>query len=338
MGEPESKKLSVGKVLIIQVLVSFVVIGILLTAAGMLVFQVMGKDYSQLTVIGFIATTYLAFITFQPAGTIFAARKELIEGKVELTPEDMKAACEQVRNPWQQTLPLGFFIALLSTAVVAAIIFGTGWKPTPAFTVLLALLYVFPHYFITKRFLGRDLATMAAAGLGSGPPVPSLRCYFWGAYVFPNLIFQGIINGALGNRAFSQEMLRSARHGSEYIGLIPTPAVGTDLAVTFMFVCNFTFLGTIMYVISDMYQGKFTYEGNARGINGFLYFIIMLLVGLGIGLLHIFSLHAMGVAYMSFAQAMLAKFAIVFVAVSLGAGLAMGWTGKRVNDAIAATF
>ena len=337
MGESEPKKLSVGKVLAVQVIVSFFVIGILLAVAGILVFQVMGKDYSQLTVMGFIATTYLAFITFQPAGTIFAARKELIEGKVELTQDDLKAAGKQVRSPWQQTLPLGFILALLSTAVVAAIIFGTGWKPTPALTVLLALLYVLPHYFITKRYISRDLATMAAEGLGSSPPVPSLRGYFWGAYVFPNLIFQGIINGALGNRAFSQEMLRSARHGSEYIGMVPTAAVGVDLAVTFMFVCNFTFLGTIMYVISDMYQGKFTYEGNARGINGFLYFIIMLLVGLGIGLLHILSLHTIGVAYLSFAQAMLAKFAIVFVAVSLGAGLAMGWTGKRVNDAVAAS-
>ena len=340
MRESESKRLSVGKVLAIQVIVSFVVIGILLAAAGILVFQVMGKDYSQFTVMGFIATTYLAFITFQPAGTLFAARKELIEGKVELTQDDMKAAGKQVRSPWQQTLPLGFFIALLSTAVVAAIFLGTGWTPTPVVAVLLALLYVIPHYIVTRRYIRSDLATMAAVGLGSSPPVASQRCYFWGAYVFPNLIFQGIINGALGNRAFSQEMLKSARYGSEYIdiGLISTAAVGLDLAVTFMFVCNFTFLGTIMYVISDMYQGKFTYEGNARGINGFLYFIIMMLMGLGIGILHIFSLHAMGVAYMSFAQAMLAKFAIVFVAVSLGAGLAMGWTGKRVNDAVAATF
>lgn len=336
MGKSEHKKFSVGKVLAVQVIVSFVVIGILLAAAGALVFHVMGEDYSQFTVMGFIATTYLAFITFQPAGTLFAARKELIEGKVDLTRDDMRAAGEQVKSPWQQTLPAGFIVALLSTAVVAAVIFGAGWKPTPAHTVLLALLYVIPHYLITKRSIGSDLATMAAVGLGSSPPVSSLRGYFWGAYVFPNLIFQFIINGALGNRAFSQEMLKLARQGSEYAGMVPTAAVGVDLAATFMFVCNFTFLGTIMYVISDMYQGKFTYEGNARGIHGFLYFIIMLLMGLGIGIGHIFSLHAMGAAYMSFAHAMLAKFAIVFVAVSLGARLAMGWTGKRLNDAVAA--
>ena len=248
----------------------------------------------------------------------------------------MKAAGALVRSPWRQTLPAGFTAALVCIAAVAAVILGTGWKPTPFVTVLIALLYVFPHYFITKRSIGSDLATMAAIGLGSSPPVPSLRGYFWAAYVFPNLIFQFIINGALGNRGFSQEILKLVQQGSEYAGMVPTAAVGADLAVTFMFVCNFTFLGTIMYVISDMYQGKFTYEGNARGIHGFLYFIIMLLMGLGIGIGHIFSLHAMGVAYMSFGNAMLSKFVIVFVAVALGARLAMGWTGKRLNDAVAA--
>jgi len=336
MGKSGHKKLSVEKVLAVQVIVSFVVIGILLAVAGALVFHVMGEDYSQFTVLGFIAATYLAFITFQPAGTLFAARKELIEGKIELTQDDMKAAGALVRSPWRQTLPAGFTAALVCIAAVAAVILGTGWKPTPFVTVLIALLYVFPHYFITKRSIGSDLATMAAIGLGSSPPVPSLRGYFWAAYVFPNLIFQFIINGALGNRGFSQEILKLVQQGSEYAGMVPTAAVGADLAVTFMFVCNFTFLGTIMYVISDMYQGKFTYEGNARGIHGFLYFIIMLLMGLGIGIGHIFSLHAMGVAYMSFGNAMLSKFVIVFVAVALGARLAMGWTGKRLNDAVAA--
>jgi hypothetical protein len=336
MGNASHKTFTVKQVLLVQVIISFIVIGILLAAAGALVFSVMGKDYSQFTVFGFIATTYLAFITFQPAGTLFAARKELIEGKVNLNPDDIRAAGELVRSPWQQTLPAGFIVALLSIAVVAAVIFGTGWKPTPVVTVLLALLYVFPHYLITKRFIGSDLATMAAVGLGSSPPVPSLRWYFWGAYVFPNLMLQFIINVALANRGFSQEMLKLARQGSEYVGMVPTVAVGVDLTFTFMFVCNFTFLGTIMYVISDMFLGKFTYGGNARGIHGFLYFIIMLLMGLGIGVGYISSIHSIGVTYMSFAHAMLSKFAIVFVAVSLGSRLAMGWTGKRVNDAVAA--
>ena len=84
MADSKKKKLGVNQVLAVQVVVSFVVIAVLIVVGGLLIFRVMGAEYTQFTVAGFIATVYMAFITFQPAGTLFAARKELIEGKVEL--------------------------------------------------------------------------------------------------------------------------------------------------------------------------------------------------------------------------------------------------------------
>lgn len=330
--------MTVEQALAIQVLAGFIVVGILLSAAGFLVFYIMGKDYTRFTVVGFIAATYLSFITFQPAGTLFAARKDFIEGKVELPKENKYRIFEKVISPWRQTLPTGLAVAVICTALTAAVIFGTGWKPSPVVTVLLACLFVVPHYLITKRFIGSDLATMNAVGLGSGPPVSSRSRYFWTAYIFPNLVFQSIINVAIANRGFSQEMLKLSRQGSEYAGMIPVAAVGIDLAVSFIFVCNFTFLATIMYVVSDMFLGKLTYSGNARTIHGILCFVGMTLSGLAVGALYTVALQAIDVGHISFAHAMMSKFILLLIAVSMGSRLAIGWTGKRFNQAMAGIF
>ncbi len=327
MAESKKKKLGVNQVLAVQVVVSFVVIAVLIVVGGLLVFRVMGTEYTQFTVAGFIATVYMAFITFQPAGTLFAARKELIEGKVELPTGGDAGADRPVGNPWLMTLPVSFPIALFCTAIIVGIIYGTGWTPRPRITLALSLLYVIPHYLITSRFIGHDLTIFAAKGLGAYAGVISKKEYFWKTYMLPNVIFQLIINCPIANRGFHQEMLKQSQ------GLIPVKAVMLDHIITFMFVCNFTFLAAIMYTISGFYMGIITLEGlrKGKGIHGFFYFLIMLLMGIVLGVIYVAAFGAVGVENISFAAAMISKVVCVLIAVYLGSYMAMGWTAKKIR-------
>ena len=327
MAESKKKKLGVNQVLAVQVVVSFVVIAVLIVVGGLLVFRVMGTEYTQFTVAGFIATVYMAFITFQPAGTLFAARKELIEGKVELPTGGDAGADRPVGNPWLMTLPVSFPIALFCTAIIVGIIYGTGWTPRPRITLALSLLYVIPHYLITSRFIGHDLTIFAAKGPGAYAGVISKKEYFWKTYMLPNVIFQLIINCPIANRGFHQEMLKQSQ------GLIPVKAVMLDHIITFMFVCNFTFLAAIMYTISGFYMGIITLEGlrKGKGIHGFFYFLIMLLMGIVLGVIYVAAFGAVGVENISFAAAMISKVVCVLIAVYLGSYMAMGWTAKKIR-------
>jgi hypothetical protein len=333
MAETKKKKLGVNQVLAVQVVVSFVVIAILIVVGGLLVFRVMGTEYTQFTVAGFIATVYMAFITFQPAGTLFAARKELIEGKVELSAGGDTGGDRPVGNPWLMTLPVSFPIALFCTAIVVGIIYGTGWTPRPRITLALSLLYVIPHYLITSRFIGQDLTRLAAKGLGAYAGVISKKGYFWKTYILPNFIFQLIINCPIANRGFHQEMLKLSRELPNLQGLLPVKAVVVDHVITFMFVCNFTFLAAIMYTISGFYLGIITLDGlgKGKGIHGFLYFLIMLFMGIVLGILYGLAFNVAGVENISFAAGMISKVVCVFISVYLGSYLAMGWTAKKIR-------
>jgi hypothetical protein len=333
MAESKKKKLGVNQVLAVQVVVSFVVIAILIVVGGLLVFRVMGTEYTQFTVAGFIATVYMAFITFQPAGTLFAARKELIEGKVELPTGGDAGVDRPVGNPWLMTLPVSFPIALFCTAIIVGIIYGTGWTPRPRITLVLSLLYVIPHYLITSRFIGRDLTSLAAKGLGAYAGVISKKEYFWKTYMLPNVIFQLIINCPIANRGFHQEMLKLSREFPNLQGLLPVKAVVADHVITFMFVCNFTFLAAIMYTISGFYLGIITLDGlgKGKGIHGFLYFLIMLFMGIVVGILYGLALGVAGFENIPFAAAMISKVVCVFIAVYLGSYMAMGWTAKKIR-------
>lgn len=333
MAESKKKKLGVNQVLAVQVVVSFVVIAVLIVVGGLLIFRVMGAEYTQFTVAGFIATVYMAFITFQPAGTLFAARKELIEEKVELPTGGDAGADRPVGNPWLMTLPVSFPIALLCTAIIMGIIYGTGWTPRPRITLVLSLLYVIPHYLITRRFIGRDLTSLAAKGLGAYAGVISKKEYFWKTYILPNFIFQLIINCPIANRGFHQEMLKLSREFSNLQGLLPVKAVVVDHVITFMFVCNFTFLAAIMYTISGFYLGIITLDGlgKGKGIHGFLYFLIMLFMGIVVGILYGLALGVAGFENIPFAAAMISKVVCVFIAVYLGSYMAMGWTAKKIR-------
>ena len=333
MADSKAKKLKVSQVLIVQVVVSFIVIAILIVLGALLVFRVMGIEYTQFTVAGFISVVYMAFITFQPAGTLFAARKELIEGKVELPAGGEGSAGEKVGNPWRMTLPVSIPIALFCTAIIMGIMYGTGWTPRPRITIALSLLYVIPHYLITSRFIESDLVTLSAKGLGAYAGALSKKEYFWNIYVLPNLIFQLIINLPLANRGFHHEILKLSTEFPDLQGLLPVKAVVADLAITFMFVCNFTFLAAIMYTISGFYLGIITLEGigKGKGIHGFLYFLIMLFMGIVLGVLYGVAFDIAGVENISFAAAMISKIACVFIAIYLGSSMAMGWTAKKIR-------
>jgi len=333
MEESKKKKLGISQVLAIQVIASFVVISILIVLGGLLVFYVMDTDYTRFTVAGFIATVYVSFITFQPAGTLFAARKEFIEGKVDISAKSLDSVANSVSNPWRITLPASFFIAVLCTALIVGIIYGTGWTPRPLVTIMLSLLYVIPHYLITRRFIEKDLISFAAGGKRTGSLGVSKKAYFWNTYVLPNLICQIIINYTLGNRGFHQEIIKLSRNIPNLQGLLPVQAVSVDLAFTFMFVCNFIFWAAIMHTFTGVYLGIIPLEGRYKGkaINGFLYFLIMLSMGLGAGVLYWLVLGIAGVENISFTAAMISKLACVFVAVCLGSWMAMGWTVKKIN-------
>jgi len=333
MQKKEGKKPGVKRVLAVQVILSFIVIAILIFLGALLVFRVMGVEYTQGTVAGFIATVYLAFITFQPSGTLFAARKELIEGKVELPAGGAGEAAGPVGNPWKMTLPVSAPIALICTALVLGVIYGISYTPSPAVTIAVSLLYVIPHYFITSRFIESDLVSMANRGMGAYAGVISKKKYFWNTYILPNLIFQLVINCPLGNRGFHHEMLKLSQASPTLQGVLPVKAVVVDLAVTFMFVCNFTFLAAIMYTISGFYLGIITLEGlgKGKGIHGFLYFLGMLLMGLIVGIVYGLVLRIAAFENISFASAMLSKVLCVFIAVFLGSYLAKGWTLKKIR-------
>ncbi len=323
------QKLGVTKLLAVQVIISFIIIAVLIVLGAVLVFNVMGKEYTPYTVLGFIATTYFAFIIFQPSATLFASRVELIREKAEVQKDEKTPAKVPIANPLYKTAPLGIAAAIVCTAIMAGIIYGAGWTPSPVITAALSLLFVIPFALIVKRYIYDDLSGLAAAGPFSGKPAASRCRYIWVSYIVPWLIFQLIINLTLANRGFSHEAAKDAA------SLVPTAALALDFAVTFMFVCNFTFLGVSAMTLGDMYLGKFTYTGRARGINGFLYFILMLLMGAALGILFGVVTKVVGLEKVSFPVALVCKFLVVLLSVYCGTRFATGWTGKRFNDAVA---
>jgi hypothetical protein len=330
MSDSKGRKFSIGQVLVIQAVASFVVIGILIVLGGLLVFKAMGTEYTRFTAMGFIAAVYLSFIVFQPAGTLFAARKELIEGKVVL-PEGAKAA-GPAENPWKKTLPLSIPVGLICTTIMLGIIHVSGTLPSPVAVVIAALLFVIPYYFITKKFIQDDLVSLALSGPGSGASV-SRGSYFWGTFILPNVIFQSIINLPLANRGFSHEAMKLAQSMPELQGFVPVQALVGDLAVTFMFVCNFTFLAAATYTLSGIFQGVINFDGlrKGKGIHGFLFFLVMLVMGIVVGLLYGVLLGAAGMQAVPFEVALFSKLCTVALAVYLGSRMALGWTAKKVR-------
>jgi hypothetical protein len=327
------KKISVSQLFNQQIAINFIVIAVLVLIGAFLVFKVQGEDYSQLTVVGFIASVFFSFMVFLPASTLFACRAEMAQGKVVVQDAEKTGAKEPIARPYATTAPLGFAAASVCTVIVCAIVYGTGWTPSPAVTTLISMLFVVPYAFVVRRYIFRDLEGLAAMGPFKGKRVSSKAGHIWTSYVLPNVTFQAIINMPLAVRGFSHAAaLIADRVGP---GMVPVAALVPDFAITFMFVCGFTFLGVVAHTAADMYEGEFSYSGRARGINGLLYFILILLMGVGLGVVVVVVAQALGIVILSIAASLVLKALVVLLSVYVACRLGVGWMGKKFNDAVA---
>jgi hypothetical protein len=327
------KRSSVSQLFVQQVAINFIVIAILLVIAAFLVFRVQGEDYTQLTVVGFIASVFFSFVMFLPASTLFACRAELAQGKVVVYDAEKNGAKEPIARPYPTTVPLGFAAALVCTGIVCAIVYGTGWTPSPAATTLISMLFVVPYAIIVRHYVFRDIEGLMAVAPFKGKRVASKTSHIWISYILPNLVFQAIINMPLAVRGFSHAAALIADRAGP--GMVPVAALVPDFAITFMFVCGFTFLGVVAHTAADMYEGEFSYSGKARGINGFLYFVFILLMGAAVGVVVAVVAQALGIVILSFAASLVLKALVVLLSVYVACRLGVGWMGKKFNDAVA---
>ena len=326
------KKRSVRELFWEQVALNFIVVAVLIALGALLTFRVMGEAYGAWTVVGFFATVFFAFIVFLPAGTLFAARAEFAKGAVEVREEEKTGAAAPIADPLMRTAPLGVAFAAIGTAVVYALVYWGGWTPSPLITTLASLLFAVPYAIIVRLNIFRDIEGLAAQGPFRARPVASKAHHIWMTYIIPNAVFQAIINLPLGYRGFS--------HAASIIpdnaaGVVPVAALAPDFAITFMFVCGFTFLAVMAHTASDMFEGEMSYSGKARGINGFLVFVFILLMGVGLGVLFALVPSVTGAETVSFGLAMILKFLVVFLSVYAASWLGVGWMGKKFNDAVA---
>ena len=273
------KKMSVSQLFWQQVALNFIVVAVLIACGALLVFKVMGEEYSEWTVVGFFATVFFAFIVFLPAGTLFAARAEVAKDKVEVREDEKTGALAPIANPLLATAPLGVVLAAVGTAIVYWLVYHMGWMPSPLVTTLASFLFVVPYAVIVWLNIFRDIEGFAAQGAFRAKAVASKTQHIWMTYIIPNLVFQAIINLPLAWRGFSYAAAAIADKVGP--GIVPVAALGPDFAITFMFVCNFTFLAVMAHTASDMWEGEMSYSGKARGINGFLFFGLILLMGVG---------------------------------------------------------
>ena len=327
-----TRKSSVTQLFWVQVALNFIVVAILIACGALLTFKVMGDEYSQWTVVGFIATVFFAFIVFLPAGTLFASRAEFAKGKVEVQPDERTGALAPIANPLLKTAPLGLAFAAVGSAIAYALVYGVGWMPSPLVTTLVSLIFVVPYAVIVRLNIFRDIEGLAAQGAFRATAVTSKMRHIWMTYIIPNVIFQAIINLPLGYRGFSHV---ASLVPDNVAGIVPVAALAPDFAITFMFVCSFTFLAVMAHTAADMYEGEMSYAGKARGINGFLFFVFILLMGLGLGVAFAVIPPIVGVATVSFGVAMALKFLVVFLSVYVACRLGVGWMGKKFNDAVA---
>jgi hypothetical protein len=327
-----TKKSSVTQLFWVQIALNFIVVAILIACGALLTFVVMGQEYSQWTVVGFIATVFFAFIVFLPAGTLFASRAEFAKGKVEVRDDEKTGALAPIANPLLKTAPLGAVFAAIGTVIAYVLVYGAGWMPSPLVTTLVSLLFVVPYAVIVRLNIFRDIEGLAAQGAFRAKAVASRARHIWLTYVIPNLLLQLVINLPLGYRGFSHA---ASLIPDNVAGMVPAAALAPDFAITFMFVCGFTFLAVMAHTAADMFEGEMSYSGKARGINGFLFFILILLMGVGLGIAFAVVPPVVGVQAVPFGAAMVLKFVVVCLSVYVACRLGVGWTGKKFNDAVA---
>jgi hypothetical protein len=316
-----------------QVIINFIVVGVLIVIGALLVFKVQGESYTQLTAVGFMATVFFSFVTFLPAGTLFAARAEVVQGKVKLGPNETTGATQPLADPYRATLPLGFAAAAACSAVVCALVYGTGWMPSPISVTLISLLFVVPYALIVRQTIFRDVEGLIAVGPFKAKQVASRTGHIWTTYIVPNLVFQLIINMPLAGRGFGNLAAQFAQVAGP--GMVPVAALAPDFAITFVFVCGFTFLGVIAHTAADLYEGNFAYRGSGNGINGLLFFFIILAMGILLGASVIVGVEITGIALLPLAVALMLKALVVFLSVYAACRMGVGWMGKKFNHAVA---
>ena len=232
------------------------------------------------------------------------------------------------------TVPLGVVLRPQWRRLsVWAVVYGFGWTPSPVAATLIAMLFVIPYAIVVRLNTFRDIEGLAAMQFTvHGKRVASKTAHVWASYVIPDLILQMIINLPLANQGFSQAAAMIAEEAGS--GMVPAQALVADFAITFMFVCCFTFLAVILHTTADMYEGEFSNAGHARGMNGFLYFGLLLLMGVGLGVLVAGVTQALAIQVVSFPVAMALKFLVVCLSVGVAWWLGVGWEGKKFNDAV----
>ena len=185
------------------------------------------------------------------------------------------------------------------------LVYWGGWLPSRVVTTLVSLVFVVPYAVIVRQNIFRDIEGLVAQGAFRAKAVTSKTRHVWMTYIVPNVIFQAIICLPLGYRGFSHAAAAIADRVGP--GIVPAAALAPDFAITFMFVCGFTFLAVMAHTASDMYEGEMSYSGKARGINGFLFFILILLMGVGLGVLFAMIPPVTGVETVPFGLAMVLK-------------------------------
>jgi hypothetical protein len=189
----------------------------------------MGDEYSQWTVVGFIATVFFAFIVFLPAGTLFASRAEFAKGKVEVREDEKTGALAPIANPLLKTAPLGVAFAAVGSAIAYALVYGAGWMPSPLVTTVVSLIFVVPYAIIVRLNIFRDIEGLAAQGAFRAKAVASKTRHVLMTYILPNVIFQAIINLPLGYRGFSHAASLVPDNAA---GIVPVAALAPDFAIT----------------------------------------------------------------------------------------------------------
>jgi hypothetical protein len=320
---------SVTRLFLQQVGITFAVVAVLIAAGAVLVFKVQGEAYTRFTVVGFVATCFFAFIVFLPANTLFACRTEVVRRHDAMRVRNDSGAKRPLANPVRRTIPMGIVMATLCTVLVGAYVYGTGWMPSPLGTALLSLLFVVPYAAIAGRHVVRDIEGLAAAGPNSAGKPAFKLWHVTVNYVLPNLVLQAIINTPLAWRGFSY----SAGHAGS--GTVPVSALVPDFAITFIFVCGFTFLTVTAHAVSDLYLGIMVYRGKRHAISGLRYSGLIVLMGIALGAAVAAAGAWWGIALVSFAQAMALKLLLVVFSVALACGLGVAWTGKKFNATVA---
>ena len=221
------------------------------------------------------------------------------QGQGSGSDDEKTGAIAPIANPLLKTAPLGVAFAAVGTAIVyrARLQAADGCRRRSS-TTLASLVFVVPYAIIVRLNIFRDIEGLAAQGAFRAKAVDVEDAPYLDDLHHPERRIPGDHLPALGLRGFSHAAAAIADHAGP--GVVPVAALAPDFAITFMFVCSFTFLAVMAHTASDMFEGEMSYSGKARGINGFLFFVLILLMGVGLGIVFALVPPITGVETVSF--------------------------------------